>query len=278
MIKGSTELVAIIGSPVQQVKSPENFNRRFGELGVDMAMIAMDVDSQQVSDCVALLRGWRNMRGCVVTVPHKQAFARHMDDLTPRARAIGAVNVFRRSPDGRLSGDMVDGLGFLAAARSHGFEPNGAVALVIGAGGVGSAIAHALCEAGLSRIRILDSDPARVQQLVKILRSSFPGKLEVKDHCTALDDLDLVVNATPVGMNGDPSLPLRTSLLETLAPNALAADVVTSPVMTPWLQFAQGRGNRVQTGPEMALAQMDVLGDVMQVWPSDHPSLEEESA
>ena len=105
-VTGSTDLIAMVGSPVRQTRSPRNFNLWFRQHAVDLAMVALGVAPDHVEHCVALMRGWNNLRGCVVTVPHKQAFARRVDALTPRARALGAVNVVRREPGGRLIGMM----------------------------------------------------------------------------------------------------------------------------------------------------------------------------
>ncbi|MEO6015825.1 MAG: shikimate dehydrogenase, partial [Polaromonas sp.] len=121
MVKSSTGLVLMVGTPIVQTKSPENFNTYFEGAGKDLVMIGMDVQADALDACVAMMRGWNNLGGFVVTVPHKQAFAARIDSLSARAAALGAVNVVRREPDGRLVGDMVDGFGFLNAARTHGF-------------------------------------------------------------------------------------------------------------------------------------------------------------
>lgn len=264
MIKGTTRIVAIIGSPVAQVKSPENFNAAFAEAGADVAMIAMDVKPEAVADFLSLARRWDNLDGFVVTIPHKQAVAAGIDIVSERAALLGAVNVVRRETDGTLRGDMVDGLGFVAAARSNAFDPAGGSALIVGGGGAGSAIAHALCEAGVARLVISDVDAVRAQRLAGQLRQNFRAT-EVVLSDGAAARFDLVVNATPLGMKpGDP-LPVGEDVLAGLPDSALVADVVTSPEITPLLQAAQARGLRIQTGPEMAKAQLGLLGSFMGV-------------
>ncbi|WBY02882.1 shikimate dehydrogenase [Ramlibacter tataouinensis] len=269
MIRGTTQLVAIIGSPIAQVKSPENFNAWFDAAGADLAMVPMDVRAGELDACLALLRGWQNLRGCVVTVPYKQAFATRVDALSRRAAALGAVNVVRREADGRLVADMVDGLGFLGAAQAHGFAPAGARAVVVGAGGVGSAIAYALCEAGVGSLALLDVDAGRQARLAAVLRNGFP-EVDLQLECASLAGVDLLVNATPVGMGDTGALPLDPALLQTLGATAHVADVVTSPVVTPLLELARTRGCTVQTGPEMAKAQLGHLGVAMGVMPESH--------
>ncbi|HED3040792.1 TPA: shikimate dehydrogenase, partial [Klebsiella oxytoca] len=122
MVSGFTQVVAVIGHPITQVKSPENFNRYFAERQMDSVMIPVDIAPHAVADYLNTLRGWHNMSGVLVTVPHKQRAAALVDELTPRARHLNAVNVIRKLADGRLQGDMLDGVGFQLAAEAHGFN------------------------------------------------------------------------------------------------------------------------------------------------------------
>jgi shikimate dehydrogenase len=162
---------------------------------------------------------------------------------------------------------MVDGFGFISAAKAHGFDSAGRRAAVVGAGGVGSAIAYALCESGIASLTLADSDATRLEALSKTLRSHFP-KVEIAHGITSLARLDVLVNATPVGMNDSCALPLPATLLETLESHTLVADVVTSPELTPFLALAQARGCRIQKGPEMSFAQLEHLGAHIGVMPA----------
>ena len=125
MVSGTTQVVAVIGHPIAQVKSPDNFNRYFAEQHMDSVMIPVDIVPDAVAAYLNALRGWQNMTGVLVTVPHKQRAAALVDDLTPRARRLNAVNVIRKLADGRLQGDMLDGVGFQLAAEAQGFQPAG---------------------------------------------------------------------------------------------------------------------------------------------------------
>jgi len=266
IVTGTTEICMIIGHPIRQVKSPGFFNRSFSEHGCDTVMVPIDIAPARLETFLTALRGWYNAAGCVVTVPHKRSVVAHLDGLTDRAQRLQAVNVIRRDAEGGLLGDNVDGLGFALAATAHGFKTQGAAAFVVGGGGVGSAIADSLCEAGLARLVLTDRDLVGANWLAGRLATAFPKvAISVVETIERLETFDLVVNATPVGMNGDPSLPLPPLLLKTLRPTTLVADVVTEPAMTPFLLHAQQQGCRVQTGPEMALAQMRALGQFMRV-------------
>jgi shikimate dehydrogenase len=266
MIGGATKLVAIVGSPIAQVKSPANFNNWFQENNLDLAMIPIDVRADSIAAFVETLRGWQNLHGCVITVPYKQVIAPLLDRLSQRAALLGSVNVIRREAGGTLLGDNVDGEGFVGAARQQGFEPKGKKALVLGAGGVGSAIACALCEAGVAELVITDLDGQRVQALAAALHSVFPHA-RIGHEYASLADFALVANASPVGMGDSGELPLPAAMLNTMTAGTLVADVVTSPAITAFLQRAKALGALIQTGPQMARAQMGNLGHFMGVTP-----------
>ncbi len=253
---GRTLVYPMIGHPTTQVKSPTTFNRYFREKGIDGVMVAIDVDPTTVAHFFSLLRGWRNCPGCIVTIPHKQEAARRADELSARARDLGAVNVLKRTQEGRLIGDMVDGLGFLEAIAAHGFDPAGTRVVVFGAGGAGGAIAYAMAEAGAAGLAVTDTDGARQAALLAIIASRFPH-VSLTAAPGSLSGFDLAVNATPLGMNDDSRTPFP---LETLGPATFVADVVTEPEITPWLRGARERGCRIQTGYEMTLGQFAIMG------------------
>ncbi|MTH44707.1 shikimate dehydrogenase family protein [Intestinirhabdus alba] len=267
MISGFTQVVAVIGHPVSQVKSPENFNRYFADRRMDSVMIPVDIAPEAVADYLNALRGWQNMSGILVTVPHKQRVAALLDELTPRALHLNAVNVVRKLPDGRLQGDMLDGVGFRLAAEAHGFRADGKKALLSGCGGVGSAIAWGLCEAGVTHLAIHDQNPTTQRLLHSRLASHFP-QVHLSSLPATLAGIDLLVNGSPAGMAGFDALPLPEDLLTTLTADTHVADVVTAPIETPLLQFARQRGCTIQTGPEMALAQMTLMGEFIGAIPA----------
>ena len=253
---GRTFVYPMIGHPIFQVKSPTLFNRYFLEKRIDGVMIPVDVRPAEIVHFFSLLRGWRNCPGCVITIPHKQEAARQADELSPRARDLGAVNVLRRTEQGRLIGNIVDGLGFLEALRRNRFDIRGKRAMVFGAGGAGGAIAYAIAEAKAAELVVIDTDSARQQQLLDLIASRYPG-VALSKALVSLNGFDLAVNATPVGMNGDPNTPYP---LDSLQAGTFVADVVTEPEITPWLEGARKRGCRIQTGYEMTLGQFTLMG------------------
>ncbi len=253
---GQTLVYPMIGHPTTQVKSPTTFNRYFREKHIDGVMVAIDVHPAAVAHFFSLLRGWQNCPGCIVTIPHKQEAARQADELSPRARDLCAVNVLRRTQGGRLVGDMVDGLGFIEALKTHGVDPRGKRIVVFGAGGAGGAIAYAVAEAGAAELVVIDTDGARQDSLLALIASRYP-QVSLSGAPVSLAGFDLAVNATPLGMNNDVRTPFP---LDTLGPATFVADVVTEPELTPWLRGAKERGCRIQTGYEMTLGQFAIMG------------------
>ena len=263
-ITGSTIIVGIVGTPIIQVKMPGLVNPVFDANGRDFVHIPIDVKPQGLKAFVEMMRNWVNFRGVVVTVPYKQSLVPYLDRLTDRARVLNAVNVIRRNDDGTLDGDAQDGVGFVAALTSKRVKLGGKRVAVIGSGGVATAIAYSLCEAGVSDISIRDLDNTKQDLLILTLRKAFPNT-NVSAGVQSVVGLDVLVNATPVGMNGDPNLPLPKEVLDKLAPTTAVADVVTMPSMTPFLTLAKERGCLIQQGVDMAAAQLETLHAFMNV-------------
>jgi shikimate dehydrogenase len=253
-LSGATRIHLIVGDPVAQTKSPAGLTQEFSARGVDAACIPMQVAPADIDAFFAVAKRVQNIDGIVVTVPHKLAATRHCDVLSERSRALAAVNAMRRTPDGRWSGDMTDGVALVAALRAAGCDPNGRRALVVGLGGAGSAVVLALAEAG-ARVAVHDVDAARRDDLVRRL-----GAWTIAVGSADPAGCDLLVNATPLGMApGDP-LPVEATRI---APGAVVADLVTKPAVTPLLIAARERGAKIVTGEDMFAPQAGILADFL---------------
>jgi shikimate dehydrogenase len=263
-ITGSTLIVGIVGTPIIQVKMPGLVNPVFAANNRDVVHIPIDVKPEGLKAFVDMMRAWNNFRGVVVTVPYKQALVPYLDSLTARARVLNAVNVIRKNEDGTLDGDAQDGVGFVAALTSKGALLKDKKVAVVGSGGVATAIAYSLCESGVREIAIQDLDTNKQNILIATLHKAFPA-ITVTGGITRIEGLDLLVNATPVGMNGDPNLPLPVDVLKPLSASTIVADVVTMPAMTPLLTLAKERGCLIQQGVDMAAAQLETLHGFMGV-------------
>lgn len=245
-LSGKTRVYYIVGDPIEQVKSPGGMTAGFRNLGMDAVVLPAHVSREAFATFFAGVKATQNVDGVIATVPHKFSTAAQCDDLTPRARLLGAVNVTRRRADGTWFGDQVDGLGFVQALCKTGLDPHGARALVVGAGGAGSAIAEALLAAGVGSLAIWDQDGDRREHLVDRLST-----LKLGDVFAASADpagMDVVVNATPMGMQaGDPS-PVRVA---SLTAHMVVGDAITVPEVSPLIASARAAGCRTVTGPEM---------------------------
>jgi len=253
-LSGSTRLVPIVGDPIAQVKSPAGVTEALAARGSITVCVPMHVTPQDFAAFIAAMRITRNVDGILVTVPHKFAAYEACDTVSERARFLGSVNAIQRNAAGRLHGDMFDGLGCIAACIEKGCEFTGRRALVVGAGGAGTAIAHAAAIAGVAALGIADTDAARRDGLVaRLAAAGLPV------HATPAADAtgyDIVLNATPLGMRADDPLPVRR---ETLRPAMFVGDVVTEPQVPPLIAAARALGCRTSTGADMFYEVRDLL-------------------
>ena len=257
-LNGETRLHLIVGDPVAQTKSPSGLTAEFAARGVNAVCVPFHVAAADFDDFMRVAKRAHNIDGIVITIPHKFAALRHCDEASDRARFLGAANVLHRIAPGRWRGDMTDGTAMVAALRRAGCEPGGRRALVIGAGGAGSAVALALIEAGVSRLAVVDTDDERREGLVKRLIAKAPAV--ARAGAAGATGYDLIVNATPAGMKpGDP-LPIDAARL---APSAFVGDLITKPAMTPLLEAARRRGCRVVTGEDMFAVQAGHMADIL---------------
>jgi shikimate dehydrogenase len=230
---GTTRVAAVIGDPVRHSLSPVIHNAAFEATGLDWVFVAFEVPVGAGAGAVGAMRTL-GLAGLAVTMPHKSDVARAVDRLTPVAARLGAVNTVAWA--GReLVGDSTDGPGFLDALRvDEGFDPAGRRCLVVGAGGAARAVILALAEAGAAEIVVANRTRSRAELAVAV--APDVARLGSPD---AAAEADLVVNATPLGMGGDESLPVDPARL---GPGQVVVDLVYHPLVTPLLSAARARG------------------------------------
>jgi shikimate dehydrogenase len=256
LLNGETRVHLCVGDPITQVKSPAGLTNAFAARGFNAVCIPAHVEAADFAAFMSAAKRMLNVDGFVITVPHKFAAFAHCDVLSDRARFLTAVNVIRRNHD-RWIGEMTDGIALLAALRARGFEPKGERALVVGAGGAGSAVALALVDAGIGELAIADRDAERRHDLVTRLKT-----LGVNVQASGADPSScrLVVNATPAGMAQDDPLPINPVGIDH---GAVVADLITRPAITPLLQAARERKAVIVTGAEMFTPQRNILVDFL---------------
>ena len=244
-ISGATRVAGVIGDPVAHSRSPAIMNAAFAAAGLDWVYVAFPARTGRGSAAVKAARDL-GLVGLNVTMPFKTDAAWACDDLTPVARALGAVNVVTVADDGRLVGSSTDGPGLVRAVREQGLEPTGRTALVCGAGGAARAIVVALGETG-ARVTVA----ARRRDAADTAAGLVPGATGA-----LLDDVDpgafdLVVNATPLGMHGEDG-PVAA---ERLNPAQLVVDTVYHPMETPFLAACRAHGIPCTNGLGMLVHQ-----------------------
>ena len=251
----------VIGDPIAQSKSPRIHGFWLNKLGLPHEYRAVHVTSAGLADYLAGRRTDANWRGCNVTMPHKQAIIPLLDRLEPLARTIGAVNTVVRQEDGSLTGFNTDAPGFLEPLQplldsKHLFR----MARIIGAGGAARAIVAALSRRGFVLV-LAARDPAKAQALLDELASGDDHHAVDLAHFGdttdfAFDDrqgcLDLIVNASPLGMTGQPPLIFDFSHVP---PGSVVYDIVTDPLETPLLKAARSAGLEVIDGLAMLIGQ-----------------------
>ena len=252
MINGNTEIIAHLGYPTHAFKAPMIYNPYFEQAGINAVVVPMGVKPDAYPAALRALFQLTNIRGALITMPHKVTTVGLLDAVTPTALVAGACNAVRRDADGRLLGDMFDGAGFVRGVKRKGLVLQGARVLVVGSGGVGCAIAASLAAEGLSAVHLYDVHAPSAEGLAGRLRRHYPA-LQVATGSNDPAGYDLVVNATPMGMQeGDP-LPMDVARL---SPATFVGEVVMRHETTAFLAAARARGCRVQVGTDMLFEQI----------------------
>lgn len=252
LINGHTEVIAHIGFPTHAFKAPMIYNPYFEEQGINALVVPMGCQAEDYPVFLRAIFKLSNIRGALITMPHKVSTLALLDEVLPAAAIAGACNAVRLGPQGQLQGDMFDGEGFVRGVLRKGFKLQGTRVLVAGAGGVGSAIAASLAAAGVAAISLFDVHAAAADALAGRLRTHYPA-LQVATGSNDPAGHALVVNATPMGMNEGDALPMDVSRI---APGTFVGEVVMRTEMTAFLNAAQLRGCPVQIGSDMLFEQI----------------------
>jgi shikimate dehydrogenase len=252
MISGKTTLIAHFGYPTEAFKAPMIYNPWFDSRGIDAVVVPMGVKVPDYPSALRSIFKLTNIRGALVTMPHKITTLGLMDEVTPTARVAGACNAILLRPDGTLLGDQFDGAGFVRGVQRKGRELLGARVLVSGNGGVGSAIAASLAAAGVAEMALYDSYEASSVALAGRLREHYPD-LVITTGSNDPDGHDLVVNATPMGMHDSDPLPFDVSRISS---QTFVGEVVMKKTITPLLAAAQAKGCPIQIGTDMLFEQI----------------------
>lgn len=254
-ISGHTGLLALIGSPVGHSGSPAMYNYSFARLGLDYVYVAFDIREDEVKDAIAAMKTFK-LRGCNVTMPCKTEAAKYMDELSPAARIIGAVNTIVND-NGRLTGHITDGEGFVNNLRDHGVDVRGKKITVAGGGGAATAIQVQCALEGAREITIF----RRSRDAAERIRAEVPecviNVYDIADTAKMTAEIaesDIFVNATSVGMKPDEDQSVVKDV-SAFRPGLVVADAVYNPEETRLLREAGEAGATCIGGKGMLLWQ-----------------------
>ncbi len=254
-ISGRTKVCCVIGDPIEHTLSPVMHNAAFKELNLDLVYLAFRVRKEELRDAIAGARSL-DVHGLNVTMPHKNAIMKHLDEIDSTARSIGAVNTILNA-GGNLVGYITDGIGAINALKENGVGLEGKKMLLLGAGGAGKAIAfHAAQEA--EELKILNRTAQKAKELAEVLRKKFDKKISGNSLSSELlkkelEDADILVNATSVGMHPH----VDQSLVDPswLRPELCVMDIIYNPLETKLAKDAKSMGAKVVSGVEMLVYQ-----------------------
>lgn len=254
-ISGKTRVCGVIGYPIEHTLSPLMQNAAFEAVGLDYVFLAFKVKPSRIEDAVNGLRAL-NIRGLNVTMPHKNRVMAHLDRIDLSAQIIESVNTILNK-ENLLFGFNTDGVGALKALKENGVELKGRKVLLLGAGGAARAIAYTMAKEA-DELAVLNRTVKQAQSLSKLLEKSFnkkivAGSLSPSDIQKNLQDSDILINATSVGMK--PHLYESPVAPKLLRPNLAILDIVYNPLETKLAKDAKAAGAKVVSGVEMLIYQ-----------------------
>jgi shikimate dehydrogenase len=256
---GKSHIWAILAHPVAHVRAPEFMNPLIEKAGRDAFLVPFHVLPEDLEAAVPQLLRIRNLKAFIVTIPHKPAMARLCAELGPTGRLTGTVNTVRIEDDGRLVGDMFDGVGLVQAAKAGGLPPAGKRVLMLGAGGAARAIAFALAAEGVASLTIANRTVGKAQELAAAVARHFPGVAVAAGPADAAGQ-DLVIQATSLGLKPGEPMPMDPA---TFSPECGLFDIIAARD-TELMAAASARGCKVIGGRPMidhqAAAQIEFLG------------------
>ena len=257
MITGTTRLYAIIGDPVTHVRTPIVFNEYFKAHNIDAVCVAIHIGRDELDQGWAGLKSIRNLDGFIVTAPYKAESGALCDLLVDDGAHTKVVNTVRREIDGSYTGTLLDGRGFVAGLKKSGFEVQGRSFYVAGAGGAGTALAYALAGSRVASLTIHNRTRSKAAALVDGVGKAFPD-CQVRLGTSDASGHDFAVNATSLGLREDDP---HSFDLTSVGPQAIVAEVVMKPQMTPLLAAAKKRGHTVHFGTHMLDGQLEMMMD-----------------
>ena len=265
-------LVGVFGHPVAENPTVVILDAAFKDLGLERwHFLTIDVDTEKLGDAIAGLKAMK-MKGVNCTIPHKIDVLKYLDEISPSAKLIGAVNTIVNK-DGKLYGDNTDGKGFMESLRSENIDPKGKRIVILGAGGASRAISVEMALSGAEHITIVNIHEKKAMSLVELLRNKTEAKADYVPWTESYKipkDCDILINATPIGLypnvNDKPDIDYST-----IRSDMFVQDVIPNPPQTPFLDEAVKRGAKYNTGMGMLINQAAIN---IKMWTGKEPNKE----
>lgn len=273
-VKATTDIYGIFGHPVKHSLSPDMHNSAFNTLGLNSVYVAFDIDPESIEEATRAIRVM-GIRGINITIPHKQTIIPYLDEVSPDAKLTGAVNTVKNE-NGKLLGYNTDVGGFLRAIREDlDFSPEGNTLFLIGAGGAARAVLSAFCMNGGAVVYITDIIKDKALELANQFKANFQNitieTVELDNQNLIeqkLNEADILVNASPAGMDSVGSLDIP---LTSLNKNAVVYDLVYKPPDTSLLKEAKQLGHKASGGLSMLLYQG---AESFEIWTGENAPVE----
>ena len=243
-VNGATRLYGTIGDPIRQLRLTGIMPQVFAAVGANAVWLPFEGGPGLLQLMVQALRPDAQSRRLHRHHPAQGRDRAAARRVSPRAQAAGSVNLVKRDPGGAVVGDVVDGVGFVRGLEAMGHRVRGASVWLVGLGGVGGAIAAALCEAGVGRLLVSELDEQRADAALARLSRFYPD-VPVASADMPPKGIHYAINATPLGLRPDDPLPFDPVTLDA---DVLVAEVIMSPAETPLLQRARTHGRRIHHG------------------------------
>jgi len=256
-INGKTRLYGIVGDPIEQVRSPEMVTWEMQRRQHNAVLVPLHVAREEFDSVMTDIMRIRNLDGLIFTIPFKVKAASLAKSLGPQATQIGAINALKKNQDGLWQGEIFDGIGCVEAFKRRAIPIHGQRLQLIGLGGAGSAICVALAYEKPKLMRLFDIDPQAIARMVELVKLISPQTL-VETGVAHAEGIDILLNASPVGMLKDNRLPLDVKQFNQ---DLVVFDAIVMPENTPLLTLAMQCGCTVVRGREMMLGQIAKIVD-----------------
>ena len=256
-VNGKTRVYAIVGDPIEQVRSPEMVTWEMQKRHHNAVLIPMHITRDEFDTVMPHIMRMRNLDGLIFTIPFKAQAIALAKTLGPQASQIGAINALKKHSNGAWSGEIFDGMGCVEAFKQRGITLQDKRLQLIGLGGAGSAICVALAYEKPKLLRLFDINAQTTERMAKMVNTISPQTV-VEVGLPLAEGIDILLNASPVGMLSDARLPLA---VQQFKKELIVFDAIVMPENTPLLSLAQDCGCQVVRGREMMLGQISKIVD-----------------